>query len=181
MKQLFGTTLDKLPVKSDAIVCLTGDGLRRVPKTAGLFKKKLADWVVVSGGYHNPPFSLLARYFKEALVKKGVPARRIILEEKSQNTLEQARETFKIIKKKKWQKIILVATDYHQLRAYLTFLKAMQEAGLKIMIFNAPAVLGQSELFKEESKKIREYSKKGHLATIKEAKNYQRWKEKQKL
>ncbi len=177
--------------KSDAVVCLEGDGYARVSKAANLFREKFAKNIVISGGYNNPPFSLPARYLTKYLVKKGVPYRNIILEENSQNTHEQGREVMKIAKKNKWKRIILIASHFHQLRAYLTFLKAMKDLGLKIQILNAPSrglpwfrktSLGSTrlQLLEEEFKKINKYIKKGHLVTISEAINYQKWKEKQK-
>lgn len=196
MKPFIGKTLTELVAlvsnekigKSEAIVCLTGDGLTRVPKTAQLFKKKLGKWVIVSGGYDNPPFSLLAQELKKGLIKEGVAAKRIILEEKSQNTWEQGIEVMKIAKRKKWKKIILVASHFHQPRAYLTFLKAMKDRSLEIVIFNAPAGelswferlpsgVNRFQLLEAELKKINLYQKKGHLASFKEVIDYQKWKE----
>ena len=83
-----------------------------------------------------------------------------------------------------------MASGFHQPRAFLTFLRAMKEAGLKIQIFNAPAKglpwfkktsLGKTrlELLEEEFAKIEKYAKEGHLVPLQEAINYQKWKEKQ--
>lgn len=174
--------------KSDAIVCLEGDGYNRLDWTIKLFQKGLAKKIVVSGGYNKPPFSIQVKNFARRLIKMGIKARQIILEEKSQNTHEQAEQVIKLVKEKKWKRIILVASHFHQARAYLTFLKAMKNAKLKVYIFNAPARglswfektslgLTRLQLLKEEFKKIDDYMKKGHLVTIKEAIKYQKWKE----
>lgn len=189
--KLIAIVSNDLLKKSDSIVCLEGDDYNRIEKTARLFKKKLARNIVVSGGYDNPPFSIPAKELAKFLVKKRIPLQKIILEEKSQNTHEQALEVMKLAKKKKWKKIILVASHFHQPRAYLTFLKAMKDLGLKIQIFNVPVrklpwlkrtFLGKNrlQLLEEELKKIEEYRKKGQLATIKEAISYQKWKEREK-
>ena len=178
-------------LRSDAIICLEGDGLNRLKFSAKLFKEKLAKKVLVTGGFDNLPFAMPAEKMAKKLVKMGVPVKNIVVENESQNTYQQGQETMKIVKKNKWQKVILVASHFHQLRAFLTFLKAMQKAGLKIQIFNMPCrnaswferiSFGKSrfELLKEELGKIREYAKKGHIASIKTALNYQKWKEQQK-
>jgi len=97
----------------------------------------------------------------------------------------------KIVKEKKWKKIILVVSHFHQPRAYLAFLRAMKDLNFKIQIFNAPVRelswfnktslnKNRLQLLEEELKKIKKYIKKGHLVTIKEAIDYQKWKEKQK-
>lgn len=177
-------------LKSDALICLEGDGCNRAKETLRLFKKKLAKNIVISGGYNNPPFSIPAEKLVKFFLEKGVPSKSIILEEKSQNTLEQAKETMKIAKERKWKRIILVASHFHQLRAYLTFLKAMEDLKIKIEIFNAPpnnlswfertaAGFNRIKLLEKELKKIKEYQKKGHLVLFPKAIEYQKWKEKQ--
>ena len=177
--------------KSDAIICLEGDGSHRLKLSVKLFKEKLAKRIIVSGGLNNPPFSIPAEKSARDLIKMGVPAKNIIIESKSQDTYQQGQEAMKIIRKNKWKKVILVASHFHQLRAFLTFLKTMQEAKLKIQIFNLPVknlswfkktYLGKSrfELLTEEFKKISQYAKKGHIASVKTALIYQKWKEQQK-
>ena len=197
MKPFTGKTLSEMlalvfndrVLKSEAIVCLTGDGLARVPRTAELFKDKLGKWIIVSGGYDNPPFSLPAKKLKKELIKQGVSPKKIILEQDSQNTREQAKNVMEIVKKRKWKKIILVASHFHQPRAFMTFLKAMKDARMKIFIFNAPAKelswfnelpsgFSRFQLLGKELKKVNQYQKKGHLADLKEVIDYQKWKEK---
>ncbi|MFA4833305.1 MAG: YdcF family protein [Patescibacteria group bacterium] len=177
--------------KSDVVVCLEGDHYARLMHTLEVFQGGWAERILVSGGYEAPPFSIPARVLAEKLYKNGIPRGRVLLEEKSLNSYDQGVEVMKIIKEKKWKKIILVASHFHQPRAYLTFLKTMKKAGLKIQIFNSPArelswfnliSLGKSRLglFEDELNKIDDYSRKGHVATVKEAIEYQEWKEKQK-
>ena len=174
--------------KSDAIVCLEGDGFERLEKAIALFKKGMGKKIVISGGLKNPPFSVPAKILAKVLIKKGIASKKIILEEKSQNTYEQGLEVMKIAKKKKWKRIILVASHFHQPRAYLTFLRAMKDLGIKIAVFNAPArelpwfkktASGSNrlQLLAEEIRKIERYQKKGHLVSYKEVVEYQKWKE----
>lgn len=177
--------------KSDAVVCLEGDGYNRIGRTVKIFLNGLAKNILISGGFTGcPPFTIPAVKLAKK-IPNSVPKNKIIIEGNSQNTFEQGAEVMKIVKIKKWKKIILVASHFHQPRAYLTFLKAMQNAKLKIRIFNAPArdllwfkktALGKSRigLLKDEFDKIDEYFKKGHLASINKAIEYQKWKEKQK-
>lgn len=189
--KLIAVVSNDWPRKSDVIVCLEGDGLNRAKKTIELFKEKWAKNIVVSGGYNNPPFSIPAKDLAKFLIKKGIPQKRIILEENSQNTYEQSLEVMKLVKEKNWEKIILVASYFHQPRAYLTFLKTMKNLNLKIQIFNTSVrelpwfnktSLGPNrfQLLELELKKINQYIKKGHLVAIREALEYQKWKEKQK-
>lgn len=174
-------------VKSDAIILLEGDYYNRVGTAADLFKAGWAKHIIVSGGVDDKSTGRIhGRQLKQALLQKGIAARSIILEDTSTNTWEQAVAVMKIVTARKWRSIILVASHWHQFRAYLTFLKATKAAGLRIKIYNAPArnlswfkkSPGRAgiELLAEEFKKIRQYKK--HAASFAEALEYLEWKEK---
>src|SRR3989344_4220099 len=111
--------------KTEVIICLEGDGRNRISHTVDLYKQGWAKQIVVSGGLNKPPFSRPAWQMGKLLIKKGVPASKIIVESNTQNTYEQAKEVINLAKKQKWSKIILVASAFHQLRAFLTFIKVM--------------------------------------------------------
>lgn len=188
--KLMAVTYNDLIDESDVVVCLEGDGYNRIEKTVELFKSGLAKNIVISGGFNSPPFCLHAEILAQEFIKKGIPKNKIILEKVSQNTYEQGLEVLKIVQKNKWSKIILVASHFHQPRAYLAFLKAMEDLKLKVHIFNAPAKdllwfektdAGPTriQLMEDELEKIKEYTQKGHLIGTKEALNYQKWQEKQ--
>lgn len=174
--------------KADAIILLTGDGFFRIKKAIELYKQRWASIIVISGGVSDLSYgSYPAIEFGQKLIEAGVPKSKIILDNTSQNTREQAMNMMKLVRKKNWQRIILVASNYHQYRAYMTFLKAMLEASLKIEIINAPAILfwfkkepwgRRIDLLEKEFEKIYYYTKNGHIATYDEVINYQLWKEK---
>lgn len=178
--QLLATVLNDLIKESNAIICLQGDGYARADMSADLFKKGLSSTVVVSGGiYNDPTVERLVDYLKE----KGIG--NIILENQSQNTKDQAINVIELAKKNNWKKIILVASGFHQLRAFLTFLKAAE--GIDLKIFNAPAEnlswfentqwnKTRLELLEQEFKKIDEYMLKGHLATFNQGLEHQKQK-----
>lgn len=177
------------PTKADAIVVLEGDGEARVAETAALFKAGYAKTVVVSGGAtYLPFFTVPARALAVRLCRAGVPLRALILENESQNTHDQGLAIVRLAKKKRWRRILLVTSLFHQLRAHLTFLQAMRDVGYRLCVINAPArglswfkktAAGRTrlELFQEEMKKIHAYQKKGDAANFSEALAYEQWKE----
>ncbi len=187
--KLIAIVSNELVKKSDAIVCLEGDNHLRTKKAWELLKSEMASIIVVSGGLKGSLGSIPALEMADYLKKKGVPDDNIIVESASKNTYGQAQNVIKIVKERKWKKIILVASAFHQPRAFLTFLKAVRDYKVEIKIFNAPAKhlwfeekelgLSRLELLSGEFKKIKEYQKKGHVVSIKEALEYQKWKEKQ--
>lgn len=176
--------------KSDAIILLEGDGLNRYPKAIELFKQGFSDKIVFSGNISNYPYgSYPLSDIYPYIVEAGIPHEDIIHEDKSLNTREQAIEIIKLAEKNGWTKLILVASHYHQYRAYLTFLKEVFITNSNIVIYNAPANdlkwfddagWGQRfDLIDQEFARIEKYSEYNHLATYNEAIEYQKWKERQ--
>lgn len=188
-KEIFIALTDNDRLKeSNAIILLEGDGLNRINRCVKLLNDGYASKILISGNitnleYGSYPPSLLIPELK----KSGIKEEEIMLEDKSQHTRQQAEEVLKICEKNNWTRIILVASNFHQYRAYLTFLRVFLDSSLDIEIINAPARdLSWFEdlpwgrrinLLKEEFKKIEKYKELGHIASYKEAIKYQQWKE----
>jgi uncharacterized SAM-binding protein YcdF (DUF218 family) len=187
-KSIFVVNNDSLK-KCDAVVVLEGDGFNRISEGARLFKDGLAPFIIISGGINNPPYSYPAATMLPKLLELGIPENSVILEDKSMNTRDQAINIMEMAKVKGWKRIILVASHYHQYRAYATFLRAMQEAAINIEIINAPARQlswfledeqgKRIDLLEGEFERIKIYGEKGHLASPEEILEYQIWKENQ--
>ena len=79
---------------------------------------------------------------RDFLVAHGVPADRIVLENKSTSTYENARESAALLRASgdAGAKIVLLTSDYHTHRSYLAFSKA----GLPAATFPAPDALKRS-------------------------------------
>lgn len=173
--------------KSDAIILLEGDGVFRNEKAIELYLQKWAPKIVFSGGFDDPKSGAFIQHdIVEKLVSGGVKVEDIILERKSLNTREQGEEVMKLVIKNNWKRIILVATHYHQYRAFLTFLKCMKDANILIEIINIPArnkwfsynEWGKRiDIMSLEFEKIEKY--KLHCCTFEEAIEHQQWKETQ--
>jgi uncharacterized SAM-binding protein YcdF (DUF218 family) len=122
---------------ADAIVILAGEETERVEYGVTLFKDGWArkDVIVMAGG------PLVWKYTWAGLMKDhaeslDVPARKILLEDKSRTTEEDAYYTKEILQKNRIASIILVTSPYHSRRASIIFGKVM---GKDIRIINAPA------------------------------------------
>ena len=123
--------INQKPQKADSIVVFAGgvgesgkagQGYEeRVQQAVSLYKKGYARNIIFSSGY--------AFVYKEPAlmntlaVSLGVPQDAIILEEKASNTYENVKFTSRILKNKGWNKILLVSSPYHMLRASLVFKK----------------------------------------------------------
>jgi uncharacterized SAM-binding protein YcdF (DUF218 family) len=129
-------------LRADAVIVLTGeDGKARTEIGAQLMRQEGADYVVLSGGVDKPPRCLSAKTLEPVLMGMGVSPTRIILEPDSMNTREQAVNVTALAIEKGWKRLLLVASPYHSCRAFLTFLKAIEEAGKadEIQLVNVPA------------------------------------------
>jgi uncharacterized SAM-binding protein YcdF (DUF218 family) len=189
IREKFISIVDNDTLKiSDAIILLEGDGYNRVAKAVELFKAGWASIIVVSGGDARREYgSFPAEELKKKLLEFGIAPEAVMLESDSKNTREQATSVLALAAQNGWTKIILVASHYHQYRAYLTFLKAMAESGKKIQIFNSPVrdlawfraeIWGaRIDLLENEFERMKKYRETGHIASFEEALDYQLWKE----
>jgi uncharacterized SAM-binding protein YcdF (DUF218 family) len=173
---------------SDAIILLEGDGLNRYQHAIDLYNKGFAGTVVFSGGitnydYGSYPYADILPH----ILKTGFPAEKLIHEDKSLNTREQAVEVLKLAVKNNWKRLILVASNEHQYRAYLTFLKEILASKNPVVLYNSPVRTlkwfvetgwgFRIDRLEQEFEKIGAYSALGHLASFEEAISYQQWKE----
>lgn len=189
-KEKFLCILPNTPLeKADAIVVLEGDLLVRAKEGARLYKDGWAPLVVLSGGDEKQPtYAIPAQRMLPHLVKEGVPEAHVLLEKTSQHTRDQAVEIMKLAKERGWKSIIIVASHYHQFRAFLTFLKAMREADLELRLINAPVrdlrwweVTGRgirADNLGTELQKIDKYRDEfDNVASYEEGIQYLQWKE----
>lgn len=188
-EMIFSILLSNSQIKrSSAIILLQGDRYDRVKETVDLFKRGLSDLVVVSGTVSEEEKAGVNGYLlKKTLQSNGIPGGRIILESTSLNTRDQSIEVMSLVELCGWRKIILVASHFHQFRAFLTFLKTMRKASLEIEIFNSPARYPnwfteptewgptRVDLLEAEFEKIRKY--KDDVATFQEGIDYLKWLE----
>lgn len=122
---------------ADAIVVLAGEQEERVKYGVKLFKDDWArkDRIVMAGG------PLVWKYTWASLMKEqaeslGIPGKKILLEDKSMSTEEDALYTKVILKKNGFKSIILVTSPYHSRRAALIFKDVL---GNEFRIISAPA------------------------------------------
>lgn len=190
-KEKFIVLVDNDCIKvSDAIILLEGDGLNRYQHAIDLFNQGVSGFVVFSGGIINYKYGSFP--YEDVLphiLKTGFPADKLIHEDRSLNTREQAVEIVKLAKTNNWKRLILVASNEHQYRAYLTFLKEVLASDVPLILYNSP--VRTLKWFEEtgwglrfnrlesEFEKINTYTALGHLATFEEAISYQKWKEEQ--
>lgn len=161
---LLAMVMAELPKSADAIVWLQGDRFDRGPKVLDLFTLGYASRIVLTGnnaftgpGKRSGENNISLLEMREWLIERGVPLETILVENQSMNTREQAEHTIDFASAEGWKTILLVASPYHQLRAFLTFLKYTQEAGWPGRIVNQPADLAWDSIPSGRDLAAREY------------------------
>jgi uncharacterized SAM-binding protein YcdF (DUF218 family) len=102
---------------------LTDETKERTDKGIELLKAKVADKIIFSGGFDdiNAPYTH-AEAMRLYALSKGVNPRKILLEDKSLDTVAQALFTkIKILKTKKLYRIIVITHKYHIKRTQKIF------------------------------------------------------------
>lgn len=123
------------PQPADAVVVFAGGVgesgraqggyLERLKQAVDLYQAGYASSLIFSSGY---VFSFKEAEVMRALaIDQGVPAERIILEERAANTHQNVAFTSEILRERHWRRILLVSSPYHMRRATLVWRKLAPE------------------------------------------------------
>ena len=124
----------KCSQKIDAVIAISGGNTAlRTREAIEIFKSVEARKLIFSGANSNPKVLSDARQMANLARKQGVLEEEILLEEKAQNTHQNAQFTAKIIKQNGYKRVILTTSKYHQTRARLEFEKALEGSGVEVI------------------------------------------------
>ena len=139
-----GLTIPAHP-QGDVIVLLGGGVYGNVPDLSGRgapseymmarmvtalrLQRRLGVPVLVTGGAVYANGTPEAPIVKRFLVDMGVPPDMVLLEDKSRDTIENARFSKKIVEEKGFKKLILVTSAFHMRRS----IEAFRKAGLEVI------------------------------------------------
>lgn len=122
---------------SDAIVAISGgDTNSRADEAIRLYKAGYAPTLIFSGAALDQSSPSNAKAMERLAIAQGVPAGHILLDEASQNTIQNASAVAALLRGHQLKSIILVTSPYHQRRADLTFRHAL---GSTVTIINHSA------------------------------------------
>jgi uncharacterized SAM-binding protein YcdF (DUF218 family) len=135
----------QLPVTPADAALVFGAGLAwkaqsRCATAAELFHRGLIPYLIVSGGVLVPGTNIVeAVWFRDELVRQGVPADRILLEVQATNTAENTRFALPILIAHQFNTVILIMSDFEGIRAHLTAKRAWRGHGITIYDYHAPS------------------------------------------
>jgi len=105
----------------------------RLDHTVNLFNRKLAPWIITTGGYGLDKKFTEAGAGKDYLVKHGVPASAIEVDPYGETTLQSARSVKKRLLRNGVRSCIVVSDGFHLFRSKAIF------AGEGIIVYPSPA------------------------------------------
>lgn len=94
--------------------------VRRVEWGVGVFRARCAGHLVLSGGSIGPP-PPEAHLMRQIALDLGVDEDRIVVEDTSRNTFENAVYTGAFIRRRGWRRVVVVTDAYHLRRALYIF------------------------------------------------------------
>ncbi len=120
-------------VRADAIIAISGNGPERVATSAALLRDGYGRWLVISGG----PYGLRQNSVVELhdlAIASGVPADRILADDRAESTLENALGSAQLMKARGLRTAILVTSPYHTRRAAVAFSRIFRGEGLEVRV-----------------------------------------------
>ncbi|MCD4760914.1 YdcF family protein [bacterium] len=153
LEQRLETKNDRLPRHADVIIGIgidvAKDGIRpssqskAVAETVSrLFRRGLANNILLVGGHSKNHLSLTEAKLMCRIVSRRVPSNRIIIENKSLRTWENADLALPIMKQHGWNTAIVVAQQWHARRVRATLKKRWSSQKIKFVIIKAPSSYG---------------------------------------
>lgn len=124
--------------KSDALVILSDDNFTgdRATRAAELFRAGFAPRVIASGRRLRA-YAGIAELIERDLVDRGVPQEAILrFPQDGDSTLEEAQELLPFAARQKWNRLIIVTSNYHTRRARYIY-KRVFPASIEIRVAGA--------------------------------------------
>lgn len=131
---------DKLE-KADVIAVFSGDSGARTERAVELLKEGYADYLILSGGRVYDDVTI-AELMKSHAIKLGVDESKILIDDESSTTNENAEFTADIIEENNLKSVIVVTSDYHTRRSKLAMEKALENTlidGEKVEVTVTPS------------------------------------------
>jgi uncharacterized SAM-binding protein YcdF (DUF218 family) len=128
--------------KADCIIALGNSDIRTAQEAANLLIQGYSGLLVTTGGFGRLTKDSFtkpeAQLFADEAIKRGVPAEKILIEEKSTNTFDNFRFTKKLLTEKnlKPRSILVVTKPYMERRAFMTACAIWPD--LQIMVASPP-------------------------------------------
>lgn len=127
------------PASADAIVVLGGElNGERTRKGAELYGQGLAPWVMLSDGTKMSWRTYAIDEMYALAVQEGVPEERILREQQSRSTYENAVYVREMMEERGLASALVVSSDWHGRRVGFIFGKVFEHSGIALQVCGAP-------------------------------------------
>lgn len=155
--------------KADVLIVLGDDNFYadRATRAVQLFREGKAP-VIVASGRRLRPSAGIAELIEHDLVERGVPKDKVVrFTHDGDSTLEEAEALARLVKEKKWRKVIVVTSNYHTRRVRYIFRRVFPQ-GIVVSVASARDGDFDPEHWWEKRKSIKELTQEfaGMLATV---------------
>lgn len=134
--------------ENEAIVVLAGD-VRRIPKAVELVRARQSPLLVISGAGRGVSKLDLVNQQGDAITHVQQTWEKIVIESRSESTVENAREAKRILSPRGIKEIILVTSDYHMPRARNIF--ELVYPGVRYWLYSIPSRPTVSTFFSKDT------------------------------
>ncbi len=122
-------------VQVDAVIAVSGDGPERAKTASALLQQGYAHWLILSGSKRGAAVGGATAAMLRAALYAGVPEGRILIDEQSLSTLDNARNSAGLMRTHGLRRAILVTSPYHTRRAAWVFRSEFISRGLEIHVY----------------------------------------------
>jgi uncharacterized SAM-binding protein YcdF (DUF218 family) len=155
--------------RADVLIVLGDDNFYADRATRGvqLFREGKAP-VIVASGRRLRPSAGIAELIEHDLVERGVPKDRIVrFTHDGDGTLEEAEALARLVKERKWRKVIVVTSNYHTRRTRYIYRRVFPQ-GLEVSVASARDGDFDPEHWWEKRKSIKELTREfaGMVVTL---------------
>ena len=120
---------------ADAVVAVSGDGTgERTRAAADLLGRGFAHWLILSGSTGGHARGGATAAMLQHALQAAVPADRILIDDRSGSTLDNARNTSRVMQEHGLRRAILVTSPYHTRRAAWVFRAVFRPQGLEVQV-----------------------------------------------
>ena len=155
--------------KADVLIVLGDDNFYadRATRAVQLFREGKAP-VIVASGRRLRPSAGIAELIEHDLVERGVPKDKVLrFTHDGDSTLEEAEALARLVKGKKWRKVIVVTSNYHTRRVRYIFRRVFPQ-GMEVSVASARDGDFDPEHWWKNRKSIKELTQEfaGMLVTV---------------
>jgi uncharacterized SAM-binding protein YcdF (DUF218 family) len=123
---------------ADVVIAISGDGTgERARTAAALLQQGLARWMMISGSRAGAARGGAAAEMVRVVVSGGVPTERVVVDDQSTSTQDNARHSARLMERHGWKRAILVTSPYHTRRAAVIFRAEFRTRGLDLQVYAA--------------------------------------------